>query len=326
MRGATILITGLILASCSSDHPQAKTATAPAEKTASQPQQPQAPAGTATQVEMVNVKIRLDPELILYIRHLKGRFVPTRAGQPPTFDDKLSYVVDIDSAVVGISMASMTHAMNTYIFGEPDAPLKDLVLSAEGAGIKQKGTLRKGGGIPFEMTGAISATPDGKIRIQPTKMKAAHLPVKGVMKLFGLDMANLINTRKTRGIAVDENDIILDATQALPPPKMRGRITSVQVQGDEIIQTFGSETSAASARIPASNYMAYRGGVLKFGKLTMNDTDMRLIDANPTDPFDFFPDHYQDQLVAGYSKTTKSGGLLVYMPDYDKSSKPLSPR
>jgi hypothetical protein len=71
--------------------------------------------------------------------------------------------------------------------------------------------------------------------------------------------------------------------------------------------------------------MWYRGGVLRFGKLTMNDTDMRLIDADPSDPFDFFPDHYKDQLVAGYSKTTATGGLLVYMPDYAKLAKPDSP-
>jgi hypothetical protein len=65
--------------------------------------------------------------------------------------------------------------------------------------------------------------------------------------------------------------------------------------------------------------------VVRFGKLTMIDADMRLIDADPSDPFDFFPDHYNDQLVAGYSKTTASGGLLVYVPDYNKISKPLPP-
>src|ERR1035438_5033186 len=35
-------------------------------------------------------------------------------------------------------MASMTHAMNTYVFGDPDAPLKNLQLSAEGSQIRQK--------------------------------------------------------------------------------------------------------------------------------------------------------------------------------------------
>jgi hypothetical protein len=222
-------------------------------------------------------------------------------------------------------MASMTHAMNTYVFGEPDAPLKNLQLSAEGSQIRQKGTLRKGPGIPFEMVGEISATPEGKIRIHPTKMKAEHVPVKGLMKLFGLDMAQMINTRKTKGFSVDDNDVVLDPALMLPPPQMRGRITAVRTEGDQIIQIFGNEAPDSAKARPRSNYMAYRGGILRFGKLTMNDTDMQLIDEDPSDPFEFFPEHYNDQLVAGYSKTTVSGGLRVYMPDWGKIPKRASP-
>ncbi len=267
---------------------------------------------------MVNVNIHLDPDLILHIHHLSGQFLPTRKGQPPAFDDKLSYIVAIDSAEVGVSVASMSHALNTYVFGAPDAPLKKLTLSIQGNQIKQTGTLNKGVGIPFEMTGTMSATADGKIRIHPSEVKAVHLPVKGVMKLLHLDMAKLVNTRKTKGVSVDGNDIILDPAQMLPPPVMRGRITSVSIQGDEIMQTFGTARKLPAAKVTGGNYMWYRGGVLQFGKLTMHDTDMRLIDEDPTDAFDFFPDHYKDQLVAGYSKTTATGGLLVYMPDYEK--------
>jgi hypothetical protein len=145
------------------------------------------------------------------------------------------------------------------------------------------------------------------------------------MKLFGLDMAKLINTRNTKGVSVDDNDMILDPARMLPPPRMRGRITAVRVRGDEIVQIFGNEPPNPAVERPRSNYMAYRGGILRFGKLTMNDADMQLIDADPSDPFDFYPDHYNEQLVAGYSKTTPSGGLRVYMPDYDKISRPLSP-
>jgi hypothetical protein len=152
-------------------------------------------------------------------------------------------------------------------------------------------------------------------------VKAAHLPIKGLMKLFGLDMAKLINARKSKGVTVDDNDIILDPASMLPPPQMRGRITAVRVQGDQIIQIFGKERRDRPTENPPSNYMAYRGGTLQFGKLTMKDVDMRLIDADPSDPFEFFPDHYNDHLVAGYSKTTASGGLRVYMPDYGKDLK-----
>jgi hypothetical protein len=57
---------------------------------------------------------------------------------------------------------------------------------------------------------------------------------------------------------------------------------------------------------------------VQFGKLTMRDADLELLDSAPSDPFDFSIDHYNEQLVAGYSKMTQSGGLCVHMPDYDK--------
>ena len=328
MRHILLAAVAILLASCSSSGNKPKPAAqlpAPAAATPAEPtESSHEPVAAETRVEMVNVNIHLDTELILHIRYLTGKFLSTRRGQPPTFDDKLSYIVAIDSGKVGVSMASMTHAMNAYVFAEPDAPLKNLQLSADGSQIRQKGTLQKGPGIPFEMVGTIGATPDGKIRIHPTEMKVAHLPVKGLMKLFGLDMAKLINTRKTRGVSVDDNDLILDPARMLPPPQMRGRITAVRVEGDEIVQIFGKERPDPAER-PRSNYMAYSGGVLRFGRLTMNNTDMQLIDADPADQFEFFPDHYNEQLVAGYSKTTASGGLRVYMPDYNKLSKRVTP-
>lgn len=55
---------------------------------------------------------------------------------------------------------------------------------------------------------------------------------------------------------------------------------------------------------------------MKFGKLTMDDVDLELVDKDPSNPFDFSLDHYQQQLEAGYSKSLPNMGLVVYMPDY----------
>ena len=68
----------------------------------------------------------------------------------------------------------------------------------------------------------------------------------------------------------------------------------------------------------ARNYLYFYGGSIRFGKLTMSDADMQLIDADPSTPFDFFPAHYDDQLVAGYSRNTRRKGLQVFMPDYSR--------
>ena len=72
--------------------------------------------------------------------------------------------------------------------------------------------------------------------------------------------------------------------------------------------------------------MHYEGNRLKFGKLTMNDTDLTLLDLDPRDPFDFYLDHYKEQLVAGYTKTTPSFGLRVHMVDFNKLRQSKSPR
>ena len=54
----------------------------------------------------------------------------------------------------------------------------------------------------------------------------------------------------------------------------------------------------------------------------MSDTDLKLIDMDPRDPFDFSPAHYNDQLVAGYSKNTPDHALRTYMPDFNDLHRP----
>ena len=46
------------------------------------------------------------------------------------------------------------------------------------------------------MVGTLSATADGKIGIRATQVKAAQVPVKGLLKLFGPDLAKPIQHEK----------------------------------------------------------------------------------------------------------------------------------
>jgi hypothetical protein len=85
-----------------------------------------------------------------------------------------------------------------------------------------------------------------------------------------------------------------------------------------VVQTFGD--GKVHRLLPAAtsrNFIYWRGGALAFGKLTMTETDLELIDMDPKDPFDFSVDQWNAQLVAGYSKTTATRGLKAHMPDYN---------
>ena len=55
----------------------------------------------------------------------------------------------------------------------------------------------------------------------------------------------------------------------------------------------------------------------------MIDADMQVIDTDPSDPFDFFIDRYNEQLVAGRDQSRLDYGLTVYMRDFNDLGKPL---
>jgi hypothetical protein len=181
----------------------------------------------------------------------------------------------------------------------------------------------------FASSGAISVTPEGMIRVHTSKVTALHLPVKGLMDLLGLETQQLLNTKRVDGVGADNDDLVLDPEKLLPPPHMHGHLTSLKIENGVIDLTFGPENGKpAPAPIPEScgarNYLHFTGGSVRFGKLTMSGMDLELVDASPAESFDFAIDHYDEQLMAGYSKMTRTGGLCVHMPDYDKLKPPAS--
>jgi hypothetical protein len=254
--------------------------------------------------------------VVVEIAHLEGALIGAH-GQPPVFDDQRSFTLRVDAGEMAMSPASLTRLLNDYVFAYDKSPLSNIEVSIEDGHLKQKGTLHKGASIPFTVLADVSATADGRIRLHPVKISAAGLPAGGVMKLFGLELDDLVKSNRAHGIEIADNDFLLSPDHLIPAPPLQGHLRSVRIDGDRIVEVFGP---AAKHRDEGDgNYMSYRGGTLRFGKLTMTDADMRLIDATPNDAFDFYPARYMTQLVAGYSKTTPSGGLRVYMPDYDEA-------
>jgi hypothetical protein len=288
------------------------------------------PSDEAVRIGMKNVEYHLTDRIIVHIAALGGRMKP-KPGEIPVFDDKQSFTIDVDSANVTISMTALTNDLNDYVFAKPGAPLKKLSASTQGKQLVVKGLLVSKGGIPFETDGTLSITPEGMIRVHTTKVTALHLPVKGLMDMLGLDTASLLSTKKVGGVSVDKDDLILDPGKILPPPELNGHLVSVEVENNAIVLAFKpSDGAAKQTALPSScggrNYLSFKGGSVRFGKLTMSDTDLELIDSDPADPFDFSIDHYQDQLDAGYSKMTRKGGLCVHIPDFNKIRQSPKPK
>jgi len=267
---------------------------------------------------MKNVTYHYSEPVAVHIMQLQGELVPTKAGTIVFFDDKNSFNLHLNYAEISISCSALAQVLNENVFSSSDSPFKNLSIESKNNQLIMKGNLPQKANVAFETTGRLSADPDGRIRVHSDQVKTAHLPVKGLMDLLGIDIASLIDTKKIHGIAAEKDDLILDSEQILPAPHIKGKVAAVRVRGNEIVFTFGVPQPSNFAAKQSGNYMAFRHSDMRFGKLTMHDADLIMIDMDPSDPFDFFLDHYQDQLVAGYTKSTPQYGLRTYTRDYNK--------
>ena len=276
-----------------------------------------------TQVDMRSVDFYVDRDIPLRVRRLTGT-ITSKAGGPVMFDDKRSFVIGVTSAEVGLTGKDLSLLLNRYVFNYAGSPLRNLSITTSGSEIVQKGTLHKVFPMPFEIRARLSVTPDGRIRMRPVRTEILGLHVDKLMQGLGLALDEVINLKKSKGASVSGNDIFISPTIILPPPAIEGRLTAIRVEGNEVVQTFGTGQVPAVALPDTAihSYMYYRGGTLRFGKLVMVDADMLITELDPADPFRFNIDEYQRQLVAGYSKSTVAGGLIVYMKDVDKLKRP----
>ena len=274
-------------------------------------------------IEMRNVARHAADDVVLNVRSLDGEFVARAAGRPPVFDDPSSYMVRLRDADISIDATALNGMLRPALAAK-SSPISDVTIQMADGRLQAKGKLHKGVTVPFSMTASVSTTTDGRLRLHAEQLKAIGVPVKGLLDLLGLDVADLMKMPPESGIRAEGDDLLLDATALMPPPGMEGRVKTVAINGNRLALLLqGAATPhgrPATLPLPsAKNYLYFYGGSIRFGKLTMTDADMQLIDADPRNAFDFYPAKYEDQLVAGYSRNTRRKGLQVVMPDYART-------
>jgi hypothetical protein len=274
------------------------------------------------EVQIRNVNLRLQHDVVLQVAALRGQLKKTGEAKPVTFDDLDSFSIQVQTGIISISSANLARLLNSSVFAYPDAPLKNIGVTYDAAHnrINLKGTMHKGVELPFEIEGSLSVTADGNLGLHADKIKSAHIPFKGLLHLFGEDLSKLVNVNEARGIRIEGDDIVLYPGRMVPPPHFEGRLIKASVKGDRLVQVFdsGEKPKALEPPVKARAYLYHRGGVLRFGRLTMDDSDLEIVGQSPAAQFEFCAFDYKRQLVAGYSKYTPSLGLIEYMPDYSR--------
>ena len=274
------------------------------------------PAPTAVRMQVKNVQFHVLDDVMLTVKRMDAWMVP-KPEQMVVLDKKNSFVLQILSGETRMKAPDLSALLNDYLFPHAEAPVKNMTVSFDGGMVKMKGQVHKGLDLPFEGKAAVSLADDSEVRLHFTDLKVAGILKKGLLDALGIKLSSVAQPGKQSRFHIEGDDIILPIAALFPPPRVSGKPTSVRIEGDSLVQVFGPPDAALMPPPEAAkNYIYFRGGRMKFGKLTMDDVDLELVDKDPSNDFDFSLDHYAQQLQAGYSKITPRQGLVAYVVDY----------
>ena len=239
--------------------------------------------------------------------------VRTRRNVNPSFDDPGSFFLDIQTGVLRANIGDIGNYLNAG--GMANSPLKNITLSGDGDQIKLKGTVHKVIPMPVELDGTIAAMPDSRIHIRVNKVNVLKVPFKGLLGGFHITISDLFHPTNVDGLEVSGNEIFIDTQKLLPPPHIRGQLTTVRVVNPDLEEIYGDAQADVERVEQWRNFLHLRGGTIDFGKLTMHNVDLIMIDISKDPWFDLDLTNYQRQLVNGYTRMTPQAGLQIFMPD-----------
>ncbi len=257
--------------------------------------------------------LRKGPGFRVYVRWLRGEIVRTVPDVNPSFDEPESFLLDVKTGVIHTNIGDLANFLNDAL---AKSPLTNVALSGDGDQIKIRGTLHKIVPLPVEITGNIGVAAGNRVQLHVTDLSVLKIPFKGLLGDVHLSISSLFH-HGISGVEVSGNDIFFDPVKLLPPPHIRGQLTSVRIVNPDIEEVYGNATEDVEKVEQWRNFLRFRGGTIDFGKLTMHDVDVIMVDLSNDAWFDLDLSHYQEQLVNGYTRMTPEAGLQIFMPDLD---------
>jgi hypothetical protein len=280
------------------------------------PEPPGASNSAPTNVYAHNLMLRKGSTgFRIYVRWLRGQLARTSRNVNPSFDDPDSFFIDVKAGVVHTNVGDLANFLNQ---GITNSPLTNIKLSGDGDQLKLTGTLHKVIPLPIEVISTIGVAPDNRIQIHVAKINLLKIPFKKLLGGVDVTVSSLFHPGDIPGVEVKENDIFLDTAKAVPPPHIRGQLTSVRIINPDFQEIYGNAQEDVTRVEQWRNFLQLHGGTIDFGKLTMRQVDLMMVDLSNNAWFDLDLANYQDQLVNGYTRMTPQAGLQIFMPSLDQ--------
>gem|GEM_PF-2696121 len=285
-----------------------------------------ATGGGPVNLKISGMLIRVTPQIQLYVDSLHAQIFSV--GKNPTvfLDDPTAYSVRIQEGNVRISGRTMEYIFNSVVFGKDQNLVRNITIQfpetsqKKSIPIRIKGEMNMVVWIPFLLEGRIFFDKlSGFIVVEILNINTMGNPYAGnIMEQFGMNIEVLMAKSTAKGIQFKKNRFFISPLALLPPPSMEGKILQLATNAEEnsMSISFSSSGKSPQNRIKGKNFLSLSGGSSAFGNIRMSPADLLLLDADPSDEFDFSLRDYRQALVKSTSRIKDSGGVIVLFPDY----------
>jgi hypothetical protein len=160
------------------------------------------------------------PGAVFGLQHFAARMVSRGKTQPLCS----ARTTEIQHGEIFISAQSITKIFGQKI-KESGSKISDLQIEVKDDQLHLKGKVHKGIDIPFEVTGPVS-TDGTNLKLEAKKVKAEHLPVKGLMGMLGMHLSSLLESEQAQGVTAQGNTLIFEPAKIA---HIEGRISAVHL-------------------------------------------------------------------------------------------------
>lgn len=187
------------------------------------------PCPTTSAMNINKGRYAARPGVEFTLENYSAHMVP-RGKQSPMCFIKMN---QIEHGHIVVSDASLSKLFDQKL--SRAGKITGLKVQAKEGRIVLSGTAHKGVPLPFTVEGPVDT--DGRlIRLHAEKVKAAGLPIKGLLEMLGMELGSLLNPGSDKGVTVQENTIIFDPAVL---GNVSGYIEQLKILGQNVVVDFG---------------------------------------------------------------------------------------
>ncbi|MBM9500147.1 hypothetical protein JWG44_07780 [Leptospira sp. 201903071] len=282
-------------------------------------------------LKLKNVKFRLEDRIYFTVKKLTVEAVSNRQGSPVNFNDPSSFHLNLFQGETEFEISVLEFLFNENIKTFPNFPLRNLKLSTIEIDGKRKirilGEYKLVFWVDVEMICNLELVPNSSMLILKSEsMNAAGIPGAGdLLSYVGVGLKTLLPIPEGRGLEIIEKSFHIQSFLLLPPPRIQGTIHNLELLSDRILIRFDSQKIPSLPRLTflpgVPNQIAMSGGEIRVGSVFLKNTDLLLIDQDPSDLLDFHMKNLLLQLSLGNLNLNSKGELKVFLPDYEDLKK-----